>query len=187
MLRKLARVTLNVLTALSLALCVASVATWARSRFADDWLWWTDGRRVVVGGATARGQARCYLVTTGGDPSLFGNVPGGLQHLGHLTERPSFDKVDDQYFAPEAELSLAGFGVTRGRWSSRARHTDVSVPLAAVALLSSALPVRHWWRRRAPRLRRASGLCPACGYDLTGNASGTCPECGTPAATGVNP
>ena len=30
--------------------------------------------------------------------------------------------------------------------------------------------------RRALRLRR--GLCPACGYDLTGNTSGVCPECG---------
>jgi hypothetical protein len=27
-------------------------------------------------------------------------------------------------------------------------------------------------------VRRDRGLCPACGYDLTGNVSGTCPECG---------
>ncbi|MDB5304822.1 MAG: hypothetical protein JWM97_2371 [Phycisphaerales bacterium] len=26
--------------------------------------------------------------------------------------------------------------------------------------------------------RKEYGLCPACGYDLTGNVSGTCPECG---------
>jgi len=32
------------------------------------------------------------------------------------------------------------------------------------------------WRRRHP-LR--PGLCPRCGYDLTGNVSGVCPECGT--------
>ena len=40
-------------------------------------------------------------------------------------------------------------------------------------------------RGRAPRKtlasnRAAAGLCPACGYDLIGNASGVCPECGTP-------
>ena len=23
------------------------------------------------------------------------------------------------------------------------------------------------------------GICPTCGYDLTGNTSGVCPECGT--------
>ncbi len=34
-------------------------------------------------------------------------------------------------------------------------------------------------RRDAIRLQRASaGLCPACGYNLTGNTSGICPECG---------
>ena len=37
---------------------------------------------------------------------------------------------------------------------------------------------RRWQRRR----HAARGRCPACGYDLTGNASGTCPECGTAVA-----
>jgi hypothetical protein len=31
------------------------------------------------------------------------------------------------------------------------------------------------------RRRLARGLCPACGYDLTGNVSGVCPECGADA------
>lgn len=35
--------------------------------------------------------------------------------------------------------------------------------------------------RRVRSLRPDAGLCPACGYNLTGNASGTCPECGSPA------
>ena len=30
---------------------------------------------------------------------------------------------------------------------------------------------RYLWRQRG-------GLCPHCGYDLTGNVSGRCPECG---------
>jgi hypothetical protein len=33
------------------------------------------------------------------------------------------------------------------------------------------------------RRRRRTGLCPQCGYDLTGNVSGRCPECGAPAPT----
>jgi hypothetical protein len=34
--------------------------------------------------------------------------------------------------------------------------------------------------RRQIRYNRAkeSGICPHCGYDLTGNVSGRCPECG---------
>src|SRR5688500_17696142 len=55
--------------------------------------------------------------------------------------------------------------------------------------LSFVLPLA-WlaWRpynRELERRRLASGLCPACSYDLTGNVSGICPECGTP--IGPNP
>ena len=33
-----------------------------------------------------------------------------------------------------------------------------------------------WIRPRIERM--LPHLCPACGYDLTGNQSGVCPECG---------
>lgn len=43
-------------------------------------------------------------------------------------------------------------------------------------VLTLVLPV--WWLRN--RLRPATeGICPTCGYDLTGNTSGVCPGCGT--------
>jgi hypothetical protein len=41
-----------------------------------------------------------------------------------------------------------------------------------------------WFSREKRRFAKgrvaklAKGLCPSCGYDLTGNTSGTCPECG---------
>jgi hypothetical protein len=42
--------------------------------------------------------------------------------------------------------------------------------------------VWFWYRLERPlelaNERRAKGLCPGCGYDLTGNVSGVCPECG---------
>jgi hypothetical protein len=44
-------------------------------------------------------------------------------------------------------------------------------------LTLSRSPLAEWGVRRR---RRASGLCLACGYRLTGNVSGVCPECGTP-------
>ncbi len=67
-------------------------------------------------------------------------------------------------------------------------------------------PIRHWIRRlvmpfwfpfvlfaayptialiRGPlcrRYRRNHGLCPHCGYNLTGNVTGICSECGKPTA-----
>lgn len=46
------------------------------------------------------------------------------------------------------------------------------VPLAATTFGSALL----FW---STRTRRRPGLCPNCGYDLTGLAAGTkCPECG---------
>ena len=61
-------------------------------------------------------------------------------------------------------------------------YSDVEVPLALPALLFLLLGAIGTMRvvkvRRRPRLRLALGLCPMCGYDLTGNASGQCPECG---------
>ena len=55
----------------------------------------------------------------------------------------------------------------------------VWVIMAAAAAPQAARYVRR--RRRQARDRRAAtGHCPACGYNLTGNASGVCPECGTP-------
>ena len=54
------------------------------------------------------------------------------------------------------------------------------VPLYSVVLVTSVLPL-VWSARTIRRGRRSrSGLCPSCGYSLTGNTSGVCPECGTP-------
>jgi Flp pilus assembly protein TadB len=49
--------------------------------------------------------------------------------------------------------------------------------LLLLAIIQRRLVVR---RDRQRRQRLAAGLCPSCGYDLTGNVSGVCPECGTP-------
>lgn len=62
------------------------------------------------------------------------------------------------------------------------RERSFFVPWWFLALASALFPAAalfKWVRRRA---KAGSGGCPACGYDLTGNASGVCPECGTPTA-----
>jgi hypothetical protein len=51
--------------------------------------------------------------------------------------------------------------------------------LPVLALIASRC--RRWTLRA---VRRHSGHCERCGYNLSGNTSGTCPECGTP--TGVS-
>ena len=51
-------------------------------------------------------------------------------------------------------------------------------PAWIVILLSATYPIIAFIRgplRR--RRRRKRGLCPTCGYNLTGNVTGVCPEC----------
>lgn len=61
-----------------------------------------------------------------------------------------------------------------------------SIPCDAVFAATSALPAAWlllaFRATRRQRFRRKNGLCPSCGYNLSGNTSGTCPECGTPIA-----
>jgi len=59
----------------------------------------------------------------------------------------------------------------------------ILVPVVMLWVTWLALVFAHVWRdlrlARCQRERVARGLCPRCGYDLTGNVSGRCPECGT--------
>lgn len=50
----------------------------------------------------------------------------------------------------------------------------IVVSIVAIGLL--VVLARRFFRKRAERQRTESGLCPRCGYDLSGTAS--CPECG---------
>lgn len=85
------------------------------------------------------------------------------------------------------DFSLLGFGW--GRWSAivgdgwrtgPVNGSYLSIPFWPLLLLFMLLPVL--WAVGAARQRRNRriGLCPSCGYDLTGNVSGVCPECGAP-------
>jgi hypothetical protein len=64
-------------------------------------------------------------------------------------------------------------------WTAVRHRSDYwRLPLWA-PLIASAVPTLVFlWLARRP----GPGLCPSCGYDLTGAPSPTCPECGKPAA-----
>jgi hypothetical protein len=59
----------------------------------------------------------------------------------------------------------------RTTWTATAPHWFLVV-IAAVLPAARLLSPRRSGRRRP-------GLCPRCGYDLTGDVSGACPECGS--------
>jgi hypothetical protein len=66
------------------------------------------------------------------------------------------------------------------RWATHSVWV-VTVPLDVLFILTALLPL-GWFLRQVMRHRRkVSGLCHACGYNLTGNRSGVCPECGAAA------
>jgi hypothetical protein len=63
------------------------------------------------------------------------------------------------------------------------RSVGIIVPFWALTAVWTVLPIlwaRRAIRSRRVRLRRAWGLCVACGYDLRGSR-GACPECGAAA------
>lgn len=74
------------------------------------------------------------------------------------------------------------FDIVNAPLTARVQYWELTFPQWFV-WTSFALVPALWLGRRALYIRRMSrGLCPSCGYSLTGNTSGICPECGTAAA-----
>ena len=165
---------LNLLTALSLLLCVAAGALWVRTCLRQDVVQFRNRRHSlyttphVVWSETA---SRPYWK---GIPYQSYEQPPH-EYLGRFgpflgyTERPvvggrthaSLGFVYSSHVEPPP--ISCGF-------------TAVGVPLWAPLVLFSLLPAVRLWRRRK---RAKPGTCPACGYDLRATP-GRCPECGRP-------
>ena len=88
-------------------------------------------------------------------------------------------------FAPPVRerIDLLGFSFSSSASSHRctsSRGRNVVLPMWMPALVLGVCPtvalIRGPLRRQRHRKR---GLCPSCGYNLTGNTSGVCPECAT--------
>ena len=82
----------------------------------------------------------------------------------------------EQHLANIPTYRAPGFEfVNFGRHKSLRLHPAFLLPLAALGMVPQIL---YGVRRRRVAHRARNGLCPACGYDLTGNVTGACPECG---------
>ena len=154
---------LNLLTVLSLLLCVAVCVLWVRSRSASDSVQW----RRISGGTVET----WLLLVADGRVGLDG------------------ERVSAQNLPPGSDVSW-GFGLPTRLPPGWRR--DSTLPLWHLVVYTSALPL--WWLvhrtsgAAASRTRRRDlGLCPGCGYDLTGNVSGVCPECGERNSDPVHP
>jgi hypothetical protein len=171
---------LNLLTALSLLLCVAACVLWVRSYSRSDLITCEEPGEspfVIHAVWAARGRV-CVIEDIRGmrDEGIDSDAPPVVP----TRRRWSWDvrtpeAVEPYPGGPSSLLNRAGFfkefgGAHGVRWV---------FPLWALLVPPLTLPlvrlIALWMHRR----RCGAGRCTACGYDLTGNVSGVCPECGT--------
>ena len=157
---------LNLLTALSLLLCVAVLALWVRSYFRSDGFGY---------------QQRCSEEEPRGDYWLY-STRGRIRFLTALIgleekETGPFWKSgfpDDPY-----RMEETGWYVLSWELAHYPSYAHVSTPHWVPAMLLAAAPSGALLARLRRRRRRSrGGLCPQCGYDLRATP-GRCPECGT--------
>ena len=157
---------LNLLTALSLLLCVAVGALWARSYRPGVILeWWSAGTGGyefrVFGVYTPAGAIGFYV------PDY--SAPYPLIYHRYYLEHPR-----------PSVRGVLGFAVNRAGYTPMAgvRWREWRVPMWFLVLVFGVLPLRYMAHAVSARWFDRRGLCVVCGYDLRATPD-RCPECGT--------
>ena len=190
---------LNLLTALSLLLCVATALLWVRSQYCRDNVWWcaADGGRLwwlesvdgLVALRTAGGwpapTARHTAIPAGEDFGplvLAGDRPGLMIRGGGASVSEWHSRRTGLRVRSGRALVLQPAPDGRGTFPSKrpTPYFEVVAPHWMLAALAAVAP-GAWLAAGLPSLlrgrRRRLGLCPDCGYDLRATP-GRCPECG---------
>ena len=167
--RGMKRRLLNLLTVLSLVLCVATVVLWVRSY--QDWLYCSWSRlpdKVIV--HVSRGA---FVVsahgTTDGNYHVVQGFQAGRNDPSDVTKR----YVENVF----AGRSAAGFVVGRVTNPEYQYSYVVGAPLWSLLILFGAVPALTLASRNRRRRRLRLDHCVGCGYDLRATP-GRCPECG---------
>jgi hypothetical protein len=175
---------LNLMTLLSLVLCVGAIVFYAR----------TFGHWEIASSSGPRHNINFY--SWSGVVALTGTVGDGVP-AGEGRRWSHHRGVNPGYSLAVSPVKPGpvrwGFGIhvnrTVGPPAGNWRLGDwpvvsVFAPWWFVVAVTAAMPTHWLWRRRAERRRQRRGLCPACGYDLRASP-GRCPECGTIAGVGA--
>ena len=164
--------------AVSLLLCVATVALWVRSYSRSDcivyvgpsghrgvqWAWGA----LIIGMDDGGSPRRQLEFISWGPPSAEMRVGSGRwSRLGF-----GYESVDAP---PNVPPAVDAWMSANDQPVARVRVRRLAVPMWCVAALFSVLPI---WKLVAIRSRRNRvGVCPSCGYDLRATPD-RCPECG---------
>ena len=167
---------LNLLAAVSLVLCSASVLLWIRCTHKWGVVSWQRPGGVAYVAVSARGElflARAQLSET--------DAPVGF--LCRWDNNAALGDQDDPSPATRIGLKTTPTSVPRqwkpdGYGSERVPARCVYLPYWFLTALFVAVPVWTFVRWLRSRVRRRPGHCEKCGYDLRATPD-RCPECGT--------
>jgi hypothetical protein len=180
-----------VATALSLILCLAAVALWARSYWKADGIGRASGWEVATptGNNVAWAQMQFISNRQGIIFAAYRGFEPAAGSAMYLRDAKTHWSWSHEIWIVNLknELRVPGIGLFIGRdhdavsnsgtLISQQFTTAIGSPHWLVAAIFGILPVvrliRHIHRRKN------AGVCLVCNYDLTGNVSGVCPECGT--------
>jgi hypothetical protein len=174
---------LNLVTVLSLLLCVGLAALWVRSYYVSDWvsrtlLFVVNGPNATEwSGFAANGHVRLSRKSY----KWRGEVSPLLETNSHVWTWERHPPAPAGRF-DSAFRTLMGFDFD---WSTdydsglgfTISYSSVAFPLCLPAVLFALLPTVRLYRRIR---RHPQGHCPTCGYDLRATP-GKCPECGVSA------
>ena len=173
---------LNLLTALSLLLCMAVVAMWVRGFWASDRFYVTPNVYLfsVVGGSGGGWVELSLVMPDQRRPYRRAVYQHWVLAPGAWPAYPG-----DRVTASPSRVRLPGFAWYASRFGpdETIRGLYVAWPLAAAVTLT--LPAWRAYARLRGFGRRRRSLCPTCGYDLRATP-GRCPECGASASVPTN-
>jgi hypothetical protein len=180
------RRTINLLTLMSLTLCVASAALWVRSYLKNDVLtWhasrgtfrvsWMTGSLVLFGDNVHHREPRFDAWSGYAWPSINYGQPSEptysfLNALGFSYVTGDFVPWDPLTFLSRTPGSAYLTGTVL-------RQRVVAVPFYAIVFSTGILPLIRARGVVQRMVRQRRGLCTVCGYDLRASPE-RCPECG---------
>jgi hypothetical protein len=186
--RRVARHLFTLCSAVSLLLCVAVCALWARSYYVSEDVG-VIRPRFGVSAHSAKGGVRLgfYTLTYPSEASL----RLAYEYPGDVLQYTRFSKSNAGYpLWPAGPSILASLGFDLHVGTSKAggnilsHYRFATLPYWSLVGVLALLPAAQSVYLVRQRKRRRCGRCPTCGYDLRASPQ-RCPECGTPAAVKV--